>query len=108
MRGPDLQEQQVLGRDLQEDLGNLLRARRSGPGGDGREVVLDGRDDGCPVAGGCLPVEAGAGIPRAIGSVHEPSPVGDAAQENPHRSRQGTGKVGNAGVDGDDEVQHVA
>ena len=52
-----------------------------------------------------LAEETGGGIPRAVGAMAEPDPVGIEAQENPNGAAKGASEVGDGGIDGDDQVE---
>ena len=62
--------------------------------------------DARPVAGGGLAEELHGGVPRGVIAVDHPAPVGAGGEQGPDGAGQRAGDVDDAGVDGDDQVQH--
>ena len=74
-------------------------------GNERREGEADFGEDTRPVAGRFLPEEAHGGVPRAVGAIEEPAPVGDEGEGEPDGDAQSAGEMGDRRVRGDDEVE---
>src|SRR5580704_9340128 len=70
--------------------------------GQGVAHVFDHRS---PIAARLLPKQARGGIPRAVGAIEEPPPIGNELQHDPNGFAHGTSQMSYGGVDGYDEVE---
>ena len=52
-----------------------------------------------------LPVDAHAGVRRAVGSVMQPAPAAVIARQQPDRAAEPTCQMGDRGIDGDDKIK---
>src|SRR5580700_9231070 len=78
---------------------NSRAARRLTQGG------ADAGDHAGPRPAIVLAKQAGGRIPGAVLAIQEPAPLRYERQHDPDRLRQRAREVGDAGIDGDDEVQ---
>ncbi len=68
------------------------------------EAMVDFFHQVIPVSGLGLAEEAHGGIPRCVGAMKAPAPVGSVGEQCPNGFAKGTGQVGGGSVHGDYQV----
>src|SRR6267378_7468515 len=89
----------IIGASFAQDYSSLASR------GETRELGRHSFQNAVPIAAPRLPEQPRGGIPRAVFSLLQPSPVRSERKKNPYGLGQRPGEMRHCGVDADDEVE---